>query len=88
MTKNNAPNSPCHVSILDGVTECGLSKLPRSIHSDDETEHDTFFLQTCEEEVENAEYVAPPGPLLSMRGEEPLDEELDHQSRPREYVSP
>ena len=86
MTNNNAPNSPCHVSIPDGVTECGLSELPSSIHSDDETEHDAFFVQTCVEKVENAEYVAPLKRLLSLRGEEPLDEELDPRSRLREYV--
>ena len=40
VTNNNAPNSRCHVSIRDGVTECGLSKVPSSIHSDGETEHD------------------------------------------------
>ena len=73
-------------NIPDGVTECGLSELPSAIHSDDETEHDAFFVQTCVEEVENAEYVAPLKPLLSMRGEEPLDEELDPRSRLREYV--
>ena len=55
----------------------GLSELPSSIHSDDETEHGAFFVQTCVEEVENVEYVAPLKPLLSTRGEEPLDEELD-----------
>ena len=43
-------------------------------------------MQTCVEEVENAEYAAPLKPLLSMRGEEPLDEELDPRSRLREYV--
>ena len=53
----NAPNSPCHVPVPDGVSECGLSELSSSIHSDDETEHDAFFVQTCVEEVENAEYV-------------------------------
>ena len=37
-------------------------------------------MQTCVEEVENAEYIAPLKPLLSMRGEEPLDEELDPRS--------
>ena len=36
--------------------------------------------------MENAEYAAPLNPLLSMRGEEPLDEELDPRSRLREYV--
>ena len=61
MTDTNAPNSPCHVPVPDGVSECGLSELPSSIHSDDETEHDAFFVQTCAEEVENAEYVAPTG---------------------------
>ena len=79
-------NSPCHVPVPDGVSECGLSELPSSIHSDDETEHDAFFVQTCVEEVENAEYVAPLRPLLSLRVEEPVDEELDPRSRLREYV--
>ena len=59
MTDTNASNCPCHVPVPDGVFECGLSELPSSIHSDDETEHDAFFVQTCVEEVENAEYVAP-----------------------------
>ena len=72
-----ARNSPCHVPNPDLVSECGLSKLLSSIHSDDETEHDAFFVQTCLEEVENAEYAARQKPLLSMRGEEPLDEELE-----------
>ena len=81
-----APTSPCGVSNPDVVSECGLSEVPSSIHSDDETEHDAFFVQTCLEEVENAEYAAPLKPLLSMRGEEPLDEELDPRSRLREYV--
>ena len=81
-----APNSLCRVSNPDVVSECGLSELPSSIHSDDETEHDAFFVQTCVEEVENAGYAAPLKPLLSMRSEEPLDEELDPRSRLREYV--
>ena len=81
-----APNSPCRVSDPDVVSECGLSELPSSIHSDDETDHDAFFVQTCVEEVENAEYAAPLKPLLSMRGEKPLDEELDPRSRLRKYV--
>ena len=38
------------------------------------------------EEVENAELVAPLKPLLSMRVEDPVDEELDPRSRLREYV--
>ena len=86
VTDTNAPNSPCPVPVPDGVSECGLSELPSSIHSDDETEHDAFFVQTCVEEVENAEYVAPLKPLLSMRVEDPVDEELDPRSRLREYV--
>ena len=86
VTDTNAPNCPCHVPVPDGVSECGLSELPSSIHSDDETEHDAFFVQTCVEEVENAEYVAPLKPLLSMRLEDPVDEELDARSRLREYV--
>ena len=83
-----APSSACRVPNPDVVSECGLSELPSSKHSDDETEHDAFFVQTCVEEVENAEYAAPQKPLLIMRGEEPLDEELDPQSRLREYVDP
>ena len=43
-------------------------------------------MQTAVEEVENAEYVAPLKPLLSMRVEDPVDEELDPRSRLREYV--
>ena len=86
VTDTNAPNSPCHEPVPDGVSECGLSELPSSIHADDETEHDAFFVQTCVEEVENAEYVAPLEPLLSMRVEDPVDEELDPRSRLREYV--
>ena len=82
-----APNSPCRVTNPDVVSECGLSELPSSIHSDGETEHDAFFVQTCVEEVEDAEYAAPQKPLLSMRGVEPLDEELDSRSRLREYVN-
>ena len=63
-----APNSPCRVSNPDVVSECGLSELPSSIHSDDETEHAAFFVQACVEESENAEYAAPLKPLLSMKG--------------------
>ena len=81
-----AGNSPCRVSNPDVVSECGLSVLPSSIHSDDETEYDAFFVQTCVEEVENAKYATPLKPLLTMRGEEPLDEELDPRSGLREYV--
>ena len=80
------PNSPCRVSNPDVVSECGPSELPSSIHSGNETEHDAFFVQMCVEEVEHAKYADPLRPLLSMRGEETLDEELDPRSRLREYV--
>ena len=86
LTNTNAPNSPCHVPVPDGVFECGLSELPSSIYSDDQTKHHAFFVQTCVEEVENAEYVAPLKPLLSMRVEDPVDKELDPRSRLSEYV--
>ena len=43
-------------------------------------------MQTRVEEVENAEYVSPLKPLLSMRVQDPADEELDPLSRLREYV--
>ena len=81
-----APNFPCRISNPHVVSECGLSELPSFIHSDDETEHDAFFLQTCVEEVENTEYAAPQKALLSMRGEEPLDGGLDPRSTLREYA--
>ena len=80
------PNSPCCVPNPDVVSEIGLSELPSSIHSGDETEHDALFVLTCMEVVENADYAASQKPLLSMRGEEPLDEELDTGSRLREYM--
>ena len=70
----------------DVVSGCELSKLPSSMNPDEETHHDAFLVQTCVEEVENAEYAAQQKPLLAMRGGEPLDEELDPQSRLREYV--
>ena len=79
-----APNSPCRVSHPDVVSDCGLSELPSCIHSDVRPEHDAFLVQTCVEEVENAEYAAPLKPLLSMRGEEPLDEDWDPRSRLRD----
>ena len=81
-----APNSPCHVPNPDVVSECRLSELPSSIHSDDETHHDTFFVQTCVEEAGNAEYATPQKPLLCMREEEPLNDGLDPRSRLREYL--
>ena len=77
VTNTNAPNSSRHLPVPDGVSECGLSELPSSIHSDDETEHDAFFVQTCFEEVENAEYVPPLEPLLCMENGDPLNKELD-----------
>ena len=81
-----APNFPCRVPNPDVVSECGVSELSSSIHSDVETEHDAFFVQTCVEEVNHAHYAAPQKPLLSMRGEEPLHLELDPRSRLREYL--
>ena len=32
VTDTNAPNSPCHVPVPDGVSDCGVSELPSSIH--------------------------------------------------------
>ena len=80
VTDTNAPNSPCRVPVPDGVSECGLSELPSSIHSEDETEHDAFFVQTRVEEVENAEYVArlmkrypePHGHTTGLRSTNPV----------------
>ena len=82
-----APNPPCHVPTRDGVSKCGLSELPISIHSDDEADYDAFFVQACVQEVENAEYATPQKPVFSTRGEEPLDGALDLRSRLRGYVN-
>ena len=70
-----APSSPCHVPNPDVVSECGLSELPSSIHSDDETEHDTFYADMRGGSGERR-VGYPTETLLSMRGEEPWDEEL------------
>ena len=78
MTDAVTPNSPSHVPHADVVSKCGLSEVLSSIHSDDKTEHDAPFVQTCVEEVKNAKYTTPQKPLLSMRGEESLDKQVDH----------
>ena len=54
VSDNVPPNNPFRVPNPDVVSDCWLSELPSSIHSDDETEHDAFFVQTCVEEVETA----------------------------------
>ena len=72
VSDTTAPKSPCHVPNPDVVSECGLSELPSSIHSDDETEPDTFFVQTCVEEVENAEYTTPQKPYSPGEERSPL----------------
>ena len=81
-----APDPPCKVPNPDVVSGCRLEELPSSIHPDDGTEQDAFFVQTRLEEEENAEYADPQRPLLSMRGGEPLDEGFDPGSRLREYM--
>ena len=86
MSDGVAPNTACHVPNPDVVSECWLSELRRSIHSDDDGDHDSFFVQTCVEERENVDYHTPQKSLFSMRGEEPLDVGLDPKSRLREYV--
>ena len=86
VSDTTVPTSSYHVCNPDVVSECGLSELPSSIPSDDKTEHYALFVQTCVEEVENTKYTAPQKPLLSMRVEDPLDEELDARSRLREYL--
>ena len=81
-----APNTLCHAPNPDVVSECGLSELPSSIDSDEEADHDAFFVQTCVEEVENAQCATTQKLAFSMRKDEPLDDGLDHQPRLREYV--
>ena len=72
MSDTVAPNTPCHVPNPDVVSECGLSELPHSIHSDDEADHDAFFVQTCVEEVENVDSHTPQKSLFSIgRGTRP-----------------
>ena len=79
-------NNPCNVPNTNVVSVCGLSELISVIHCDDKTDHHAFFLRTCVEEDENANYATPPKPLFSMRGEQPLDGKMDPRSRFREYV--
>ena len=55
VSDTTASISPCHVPNPDVASECRLSELPSSIHSDEATEHDAFFVQTCVEEGKNAE---------------------------------
>ena len=75
VTNTNAPNSPCHVPVpdialsVDYPSSPALSTLITKLSM-------TLIVQTCVEEVENAEYVAPLKPLRSMRVEDPVDEEL------------
>ena len=57
-----APNTPCRVPNPDVVSECGLSELPSSIHSDDQTDHNAISVQTCVDEVDSAEYATPKKP--------------------------
>ena len=76
MSDTVAPNSPCHALNADVVSECGLSKLPCSIHPDDETGHDAFFLQTCVEEVENAEVRCPTATPTLHEGRGALEREV------------
>ena len=68
------------------MSQCEISELLSSIHCDDKADHDAFFVLTCVEEVENAEYATPQKPLFPMTGEEPLEEGLDPRSRVREYA--
>ena len=81
-----APSPPCREPNPDVVSECGQFELPSSIHTDDEDDHDAFFVQTCVGEVENAEEATPQKPLFSTGGEEPLVEDWDRRSRLRRYV--
>ena len=46
-----AANTPCHVPNPDVVSESGLSELPDSIHSDDETDNGALLVDICLEEV-------------------------------------
>ena len=77
-----APNVPCNVTNPHVVSQCGLSELPSSIHFEDETYHDAFFVQTRVEKVDHADYATPDKPLSSMSREEPLNNGLD----PRSYA--
>ena len=86
MTDAVALDTPCHVPNRDVVSDCGLSELASSIHSDDVANHDAFFVQICVEEVQNAQFATPQKPLFSMRGEGPLDEGLGPGSELRQYV--
>ena len=79
------PHIPCPVSNRDVVSNCGLSELTSAIHSDDESDHDAISVQTCVDEVENADDAMPQKRPFSIRGQEPMDDGLDPRSQLREY---
>ena len=70
----------------DVVSECHVSKLPSSIHSNDESYLHAFFVETRVEEVQHANYVTPGKPLLSMRREERSKDDQARGATQKEYV--
>ena len=70
MTNTNAPESAMYLFLMESLSVDYPSSPALSTLM---TEHDAFFVQTCREEPENAAYVAPLKPLLSMRVEDPVD---------------
>ena len=65
------PNGPSNVTNLDAISECELSELPNSIHSEDKTYHDALFVQSCVEQIDHTHYATLEN-RCSPRGERSL----------------
>ena len=71
---------------VKGFSDFRIQKLNHDLKPRNNQKDIHFLVQTCMEAVENAKYATPLKPLLPMRVDDPLDEELDPRSRLREYV--
>ena len=82
------PCEPAHAPNPHVVSECGLSELPSSIHSDDESHHDAFFVQTClEVDYSDRNAETSEKPLFSMRKEDSSEVNLDPRAKQKEYLN-
>ena len=74
--------------VLGVVSDCGLFELPSSIHSDDESHHDAFFMQTCLQQVDYSDRNAETSekPLFSMRHEGTPDVNVHPRTRKTGYL--
>ena len=82
---SSTPSEPADVPNPDDVSECGLSELPSSIHSHDESHHHTFFVQVCLDEVDyNGETADKP--LFSIQKKETPRDSQETRAKQKEYL--